>query len=159
MTIFKKTILAGTLAATAIVSTSPAMARDAYRGHDNTAAVAVGAGILGVALGAIIASSNSDRYYDDGYAYGYGPAYVSGWEWRDGYYWDGDGHRHSRDEYARYARGPQGGERGRGDYAQGGPDRGGDHGGDRGGQHGNDRGGERGGGDRGGDHGGGGRGF
>ncbi|MBT0666771.1 hypothetical protein HT136_00105 [Novosphingobium profundi] len=114
MTVFKKTLLAGALAATAAVSTTPAMARDSYRGNDNTAAIAIGAGVVGLALGAIIASNNDDRY-DDGYAragYSYGPAYTRGWEMRDGYYWDRDGHRHTRDEYARYQRS----DRGRDDY-------------------------------------------
>ena len=81
MSIVKKSILAATLAATALATTSPAMARDYYyRGHDNnTAAIAIGAGVVGLALGAIIASDHDhdryrERYYDRGYAYapGYG---------------------------------------------------------------------------------------
>lgn len=108
MSIFKKTVLAGALAATTIASATPAMARDHRSNGDDTAAIAIGAGILGLALGAIIASDNrKDRYYDTGYAYG--PAYVTTWQWRDGYYWDRDGRRHTRDEYARYARAPQNG--------------------------------------------------
>lgn len=107
MSIFKKAALGTALAATALVSASPAMARDYHRDHDNTAAVAIGAGVIGLALGAIIASSDNDRhrdrYYDSSYAYG--PAYTSGWYYRDGYYWDRDGRRHSRDEYTRRYRG------------------------------------------------------
>jgi hypothetical protein len=107
MSIFKKAALGTALAATALVSATPAMARDYHRGHDNTAAVAIGAGVIGLALGAIIASSDNDRhrdrYYDSGYTYG--PAYTSGWYYRDGYYWDRDGGRHDRGEYARYNRG------------------------------------------------------
>ncbi|KHK92588.1 hypothetical protein [Novosphingobium malaysiense] len=109
MSLIRKTVLAGTLAATALVTTAvtatPAAARDYHRGGDDTAAVAIGAGVIGLALGAIIASSNNDhdryrdRYYDRGYAYG--PAYTSGWYYRDGYYWDRDGRRHSRAEYGR----------------------------------------------------------
>ena len=105
MSIFKKTALGAALAATALASTTPAMARDTHRGNDNTAAVAIGAGVIGLALGAIIASSDSGR--DDGYyrtSYAYGPAYTAGWYYRDGYYWDRDGHRHSREEYSRYHR-------------------------------------------------------
>jgi hypothetical protein len=73
MTMMKKAVLATTLAASALVSTAtPVMARDYYRGRsDNTAAVAIGVGILGLAVGAIAASSNNDdrryraeRYYD-----------------------------------------------------------------------------------------------
>lgn len=147
MTIFKKspivtkTMMAGALAATAAVSASPAMARDHYRDNDNTAAVAIGAGVVGLALGAILASNSNDRYYDDGYyddgyyvrsGYAYGPAYTRGWVLRNGYYWDGDGRRHSREEWARYQRAPQRGDYrhdtrgnyGRGDYAHGGSGRG-----------------------------------
>jgi len=103
MTIFKKTALAVGLAATALATTTPAMARDWHRGGDNTAAVAIGAGILGLAVGAIAASSSRDhdRYdnarYDDRY-------YGSSWSYRDGYYWNGDGNRYSRGDYDRYNR-------------------------------------------------------
>lgn len=104
MNLFKKTALAAGLAATALASTTPAMARDYRDGNDNTAAIAIGAGILGLAVGAIAASSNDrdDRYrdarYDDRY-------YASNWSYRDGYYWDRNGGRHGRDEYQRYNRG------------------------------------------------------
>lgn len=108
MSIIKKTILGTALAASALTASAPAMARDYYRGdHDNAAAVAIGAGVVGLALGAIIASSNNDdryrnRYYDNSYYSG--PAYTTGWYYRDGYYWDRDGGRHSRDEYGRHHR-------------------------------------------------------
>lgn len=87
MTLFKKATLASALAASALVSASPAMARD-YRHHGgDTAAVAIGAGILGLAIGAIAASSsNHDRDYR-----------RSDWEYRDGYYWDRQGNRYDRD--------------------------------------------------------------
>ncbi|MFT4055329.1 MAG: hypothetical protein QM681_12550 [Novosphingobium sp.] len=99
MTIFKKTALAVGLAATALATTTPAMARDWHRGNDNTAAVAIGAGILGLAVGAIAASSSRDNdRYDDG------RYYSSSWSYRDGYYWDRDGHRYSRGDYERYNR-------------------------------------------------------
>lgn len=101
MNIFKKTIIATGLAATALASTTPAMARDWHRGHDNTAAVAIGAGILGLAVGAIAASSSHDRYDNDRY---YDAGYAPGWSYRDGSYWNGDGRRYSRDDYDRYHR-------------------------------------------------------
>jgi hypothetical protein len=108
MNLFKKSAIAAGLAATALASTTPAMARDYHRGNDNTAAVAIGAGILGLAVGAIAASSNNrnDRYYEDGgYRGGYqNSAYASDWSYRDGYYWDRNGGRHGRDEYQRYGR-------------------------------------------------------
>jgi len=87
MSMIRKGVLAATLAASALVSTAtPVMARDYYRRHDNTAAVAIGVGIIGLAVGAIAASSNNDdrRYYDDRY-YDRG-ARVSG----DRYYRNGD---------------------------------------------------------------------
>lgn len=68
MNIFTKGVLATSMAASAIVSTAtPALARDYYRDgdRDNTAAVAIGAGILGLAVGAIAASDNGDRRYRD----------------------------------------------------------------------------------------------
>ncbi|MEJ2409653.1 MAG: hypothetical protein P8Y58_13820 [Novosphingobium sp.] len=108
MSIIRKAALGTALAATALVSASPAMARDHHRSHDNTAAVAIGAGVIGLALGAIIASSGHDRDRDrDRYyrsSYSYGPAYTSGWYYRDGYYWDRDGRRYNRAEYRRHYR-------------------------------------------------------
>lgn len=96
MNVFRKAALAAGLAATALATTTPAMARDWHRGNDNTAAVAIGAGILGLAVGAIAASSSRDRdRYDDRY-------YSSDWSYRDGYYWDRDGRRYSRGDYDRY---------------------------------------------------------
>lgn len=63
----KKAALGSVLAATVLAASSPAEARDRrYRGDDR-AAVAIGAGVLGLALGAAIASDRRDRYYDDYY--------------------------------------------------------------------------------------------
>ena len=70
MSMLKKAVLATTLAASALVSTAtPVMARDYYGSRDNTAAVAIGVGIIGLAIGAIAASSNNDNrgYRDDRY--------------------------------------------------------------------------------------------
>ncbi len=73
MNLLKKGILAATLAASAFVSAAPAQARDHYRrGGNDDAAIAIGAGVVGLALGAAIASDRNDRYYDDGY---YRPRY------------------------------------------------------------------------------------
>jgi hypothetical protein len=54
------------------LGTTTAEARDRYyrdRG-DNDAAIAIGAGILGLAVGAAVASDRRGRYYDDRYYYG-----------------------------------------------------------------------------------------
>ena len=103
----KKSVLAATLAATALTSATPALADDYRyrRHHDNggdTAAAAVVGGIVGLALGAIIASSgrnkhDRDRRYRDGNHNNGGYYDRSGWQWRDGYYWDRDGRRYDRD--------------------------------------------------------------
>jgi len=73
--ILAKSGLALALGATALASAAPAQAQryDRYRSHhrggDATGAVIVG-GILGLGIGAAIASSsNRDRSYDDRYAY------------------------------------------------------------------------------------------
>jgi hypothetical protein len=55
-----------------------------HRGGDKTGA-AIAGGIVGLALGAAIASNNNDRYdrgysrYDRGYGYGYGRGYGYGY--------------------------------------------------------------------------------
>lgn len=92
MGIFKKTTLATVLVATALTAATPAMARPYGHRSDNTGAIVAG-GIIGIALGAIIASSANDRHHGD-YRYRYADR---GWQWRDGYYWDGDGRRYYQD--------------------------------------------------------------
>lgn len=110
MSILRKSIFGTAIAATALASATPALADDyrRHRGGDDTAAIAIGAGVIGLALGAIIASSDNDRrddrYYRSSYGYEYGPAYTGNWSYRDGYYWDRDGRRYNRDQYNRYQR-------------------------------------------------------
>lgn len=113
MNILKKSVLATTLAASAIVaSASPAVARDRFRDRDDTAAIAIGAGVVGLALGAIVASSSRDRardgrYYDnrryvnDGRYYDRAPRYQSrDWQYRDNrYYRDDRYYQGYRDPY------------------------------------------------------------
>ena len=114
------------LPALAFAAAVPAQARDGRnydrRGNGDDAAIAIGAGLVGLALGAAIASSNRDRdyYYDDddyynggdyyprqGYYYGAYPRYQAhpsygyprGYrrDWRGpqgGYGWHRDGRRH-----------------------------------------------------------------
>lgn len=110
MNLIKKTAIAAGLAATALASTTPAMARDWHRDRDNTAAVAIGAGVIGLAIGAIAASSSRDRdRYDDRY---YG-------SYRDGYYRDRDGRRYVRTDYDRRGDWRRGYDRDRGDWRRG----------------------------------------
>lgn len=92
MTILKKATLATVLAATALTSATPAMANGYYnhrRGGDTTGA-AIAGGIIGLAIGAIVASSIS-KNQDHRYRYA-----ERGWTWRDGYYWDREGRRYDR---------------------------------------------------------------
>ena len=86
-----KFIGATVLGATALTAASPAMAQGYYYGHrsgGDTTGAAIAGGIIGLALGAIVASSvnnHHDRYAD------------RGWQYRDGYYWDRNGNRYDRD--------------------------------------------------------------
>ena len=128
---FKKTVMATTLAAATFASlvATPAIA-DPYHGGSHRGGGGVGAavvgGILGLAIGAAIASDHHDRGYAPPVAYapryasqvayqpmyqpypyqpyayqtGYAaPAYGidPGWVWRDGWFWDRGGHRYYRD--------------------------------------------------------------
>ena len=88
----------------------PAQARDRYydRGGGDDAAIAIGAGVVGLALGAALASNNRDRdyYYEDDYYqpreiyYQSYPRYYQNYEYRSyprhyrrGYNgWRGDRH-------------------------------------------------------------------
>lgn len=68
----KKAGLAGAMAATALTVAAPAEAQRWHRRDrgDDVAAGAIIGGIVGLGVGAAIASSNRDRYYDRGYYYG-----------------------------------------------------------------------------------------
>ena len=101
MALFKKAILATALTASALAATSPAEARGYYRHHGggDGAAIGIGAGILGLAVGAAIASNHNDRYRDRDYYQ------RDGYYYRDGYYWDRQGHRYDRDQMRRYYNG------------------------------------------------------
>jgi len=104
MTLLKKAVLAGALGASALTVASPAMADDwRWRRHHggDEAGAAVAGGIIGLALGAAIASGSRDRYYDDDYYYRHHrprarvyvyqsyPRYYGGYDrpyYRSGYY-------------------------------------------------------------------------
>lgn len=91
--LFKKVTLGLALGATALVATAaPAEAqrwrghRGYYHHHDRTGPAIV-AGIAGLAVGAAIASSSRDRYYDRPYYYDRG-YYDRGYYPRRGYYYE-----------------------------------------------------------------------
>ena len=69
--LLKKAVIGTALAASTLAATAPADAQyRGYRGHRGGGDAATGAiigGIVGLGLGAAIASSNRDRYYDRGY--------------------------------------------------------------------------------------------
>lgn len=94
MNLFKKATLATALVASTLATASPAMARDHYRNRSDSTGAAIAGGIIGLALGAIIASSANDRRDRDYRGYDYR---RNGWEYRDGYYWDRQGRRFNRD--------------------------------------------------------------
>lgn len=104
MTKLRKFILAGTLATVALASAGPAAADRGYRGGGDTTGAAIAGGIVGLAVGAAIASSSRDhdRYYYDGPRY---PRYRTYYVYRDypRYYprrdWDRDRWEHERWEH------------------------------------------------------------
>jgi hypothetical protein len=87
-TIVKKAALGLALGATAIgMTAAPAQAQRYYRHyhhHGDTTGAALLGGIVGLGVGAAIASSNHDRYYDRGY-YNNG-YYNNGYYAQPGYY-------------------------------------------------------------------------
>lgn len=81
----KKTALGAAAVATLGGASFAATSADA---HPDDAGVAIGAGILGLAVGAAIASSHHDydyRYERPYYGYGYGPRYYR-YDYGPGYY-------------------------------------------------------------------------
>lgn len=90
--------LATALAASALTVSAPASARDYYDGGGNDAAIAIGAGVIGLALGAALADRDDGRYYDRGYYDSRRYVTVRG---RPGYYYyyDGAPNRYYRDRY------------------------------------------------------------
>ena len=65
---FRKTALGLALAASVTMAAAPAEARDRYgrhRGGGDDAAIAIAAGIAGLAIGAAVSSDNHGRYYND----------------------------------------------------------------------------------------------
>lgn len=83
---FKKAGLGAAMAASALVAAAPADAQRWHRHHDRGGDVAAGAligGVIGLGLGAAIASNNRGPYFD-----GYGGFYRRGWAPRPRFYND-----------------------------------------------------------------------
>jgi len=101
--VLKKALLGTAMIATTAVTATPADAQyyRYRRHHGDDAALAIGAGILGLGVGAAIASSNRSRYYDPYYSgyynRGYSDPYYSGYGSYGGYYdpyYSGYGYRY-----------------------------------------------------------------
>ena len=94
----KRAALTVALAATGFAFATVAEARDGYRDRGDNVAIAVGAGIVGLAVGAALADRDDHNYYDRGYyprrhyvrVRGY-PDYY--------YYYDNAPRRYYRDRY------------------------------------------------------------
>ncbi len=70
----KKAVLGTALVTSTLVAAAPAEAQyRRHRGNNDAAGAAIIGGIIGLGVGAAIASNNNrDRYYDRGYAYDQG---------------------------------------------------------------------------------------
>jgi len=116
MNIFRKGVLATTLAASALVaSAAPASAQDYRYDRDDTAAVAIGAGLLGVAVGAIAASDDGGRYRDRSYYRRDYDYYGRNYD-RRAYRNDGWNYRRNYDRSRRFDRRDRHGDDWRGGY-------------------------------------------
>ena len=105
--IFGKALLAALVAAGTLVA-APAQARDRYhRGGDDDVAIAIGAGLVGLAIGAAIASDGDrhhyrDRRYYDGYYPRYRGYYRDRRDYRRDWRHDRRDYRRDRRDYRRY---------------------------------------------------------
>ena len=96
---FRRLGLAAVLAASTFAVATTAEARG-YRDRDDDAAIAIGAGIVGLAIGAAIASDNDDRYYyRDRRHYRY---YPDSYYYRDRRYYRAYPERYRYDRYPRH---------------------------------------------------------
>lgn len=110
MNLIGKGILGTAMAAATLATAAPAQAHDGRgrRSGGDDAAIAVGAGIVGLAIGAAIASDHRDRdyYYDRGYY----PRYRGGYYYRSypayprGYYRNDDWRYREWREHERWER-------------------------------------------------------
>lgn len=102
--IFTKFTAAALAGAVALTVAAPASANDRYYRHRDDAAIAIGAGVVGLALGAALASgSRNNRYdYDDNYYYPRQRYYQS---YPQQYYYSYPQQYYQQDYYYSYPRG------------------------------------------------------
>ena len=97
----KSAAMAAFLAAGLFSMAAPAQADDRWRDRDrggDDAAIAIGAGLVGLAIGAAIADSDDDHYYDRDYYRHRRYVRVDGYP-DPYYYYDGYPNRYYRDRY------------------------------------------------------------
>jgi hypothetical protein len=64
---FRRAVLAAALGAVGLAGATTAQARDRYRDGGDDAVIAIGAGLVGLAIGAALADRDDRRYYDRGW--------------------------------------------------------------------------------------------
>ncbi len=94
----RKAALAAALAVFGLTAATSVQARDRYRGGDDDAVIAIGAGIVGLAIGAALADRDDDRYYDRGWYPNRRYVRVSGYD-DYYYYYPNNPRRYYRDRY------------------------------------------------------------
>lgn len=96
----KRAVMALALGAASLTAAGAAEAREHYRDHDNgeKVAIAIGAGLVGLAIGAALADRDDRHYYDRGYYHSRRYVRVSGYPGYY-YYYDGYPNRYYRDRY------------------------------------------------------------
>ena len=95
---FRRTALLAALAVLGMAGATSAEARDRYRGGDDDAVIAIGAGLVGLAIGAALADRDDDRYYDRGWHSNRRYVRVGGYD-DYYYYYPNNPRRYYRDRY------------------------------------------------------------
>lgn len=94
----RRAVLATALAAFGLASATTAQARDRYRDGGDDAVIAIGAGLVGLAIGAALADRDDRRYYDRGWYPQRRYVRVSGYD-DYYYYYPNNPRRYYRDRY------------------------------------------------------------
>lgn len=94
----RRAVLATALAAFGLASATTAQARDRYRDGGDDAVIAIGAGLVGLAIGAALADRDDRRYHDRGWYPQRRYVRVSGYD-DYYYYYPNNPRRYYRDRY------------------------------------------------------------